>query len=1109
VDIGPYVRTLTLAVISMGAAHAQTLPGWRFWDSSDGMAETYTSAIIETDRGTWLKHGHTPMDLLNGYQFVDSTHPHAIGQPGGAPDGTLWLWSGTLLRRFSSGAWASFPVPEVTNAGTLREDDAQNWRYFSKSKPQVSARLGLAPLSVDRILILLPDRILEFDAHRHKAVPVLLAGQTRLGSFLSIYRRSSGGVWISGRIGLGWLAADRDGVWRWSEAPHPPSRFSDFSELIEANTGDVFVTSAGVQSNTVLRCSNGVWSKVYSSQSSLLRGWSDNEGVVWIQDGNRILQLAEGRAQAVEKIGVFAGIPLSVRLGKDAFWVTTSQGAARHAPSLWRAPAGLEPLDEVVSAITQDSDGRLWFASASALISYDNRTWKRYSLPRGHQTWPVYTDSLAVLPGGVIAMRTPATRLLTFDPRTQQWGTVRHPEGREIGLFVKHPKGLLVQTYDEGSRSRFRIEIFNGHSFRTVVANGSKDPDDELRHMHVDRSGNVWAGCVTSFGVYHGEKFERQGPAQGYTDNGCFLIFEARSGRLYAGGTESLLVREGGPWRAILHGLDRTRSIMEARDGTLWVASGNGIYRYRNGIWISHGADEGLPSTVAYRVFEDSSGRIWAGTTRGIALYHPETDRDPPLTILSVEQNPHEFGPDGQARLVFSGVDKWKQTPADRLLFSWRLDGGPWSGFSTAQSAGFKHLAAGARRFEVRAMDRNGNIDPHPASLSFVVLPPWYRNSTFQAVAAFSLVCIFSLLALAALSYRNRGALISELHRKKRLESDRQTILEMVARRKPLPMILQRIARSISVNCPGTMAGVIRVREGRVEVAADPRFLEQFRDSLSRIPADRAFAEIWSELEAAAFACGMSGCRFMPIRSGDDELLGAIVVSLRPKIPKPAPLDMTIITGMSNLAGAAIDNARLYERLARQAGYDALTALPNRLTFESQLAESLLSARQNVRAVAVFFLDLDGFKQINDSLGHRIGDLLLKTVACRLSGAIPPGEMLARIGGDEFTLVLQQRADRAWAAQVAGRMLDALREPCVIEDHEVPVSASIGISLYPKDGDDPEALQKHADSAMYRAKMRGRNCYEFYSAEATLDDLRRLGSALTPPAPSDRSAPHS
>ena len=1059
------------------------------------MTESYTPAVVEAREGVWFKHGDVAMNLFDGYRFTQSTNPHAVGQIRAAPDGTIWLWAGTTLRRFSSGSWSTFSVPEVTTAGLLRTDGGQVWTFTSNNPPGSSANLGLLPLSLDRVLILLPDRVLEFNAARRQAIPILLSGQTHLDRFLEIHPRRTGGAWITGHGGAGILYGEAGGSWHWSGLPSFPKGFSDLKSLIEAGDGDLFVAATGRHGNTLLRLSNGQWHTVYTSHQEVLRGWPGSDGAVWIQDGNRILQLAGGKVNPVEKQYALSGIILSVQVEASGhFWVTTSQGVARYAPPLWRVPAGLA-LDEVVNAITEDREGRLWFSGASDLICFDNQSWQKFPLPHGTIIGTVYTDSLAALPDGTIALGATGPNLLTFDPRTRRFQTIKHPEGRDIRLFVPHRGGLLVQTRPPNDRTTFRIEIYDGRTFRTILPLGFTRGADDLRTIPLDHSGDLWAGHTTSFGVYHRGEFQPQGAAQGYTCRGCFLIYEAPSGTLYAGGRESLAVREGKSWRQIYQGLDRTRSIMAARDGTLWVASGNGIHRYRNGTWVSNGADEGLPSTVAYRVFEDSRGRIWAATTRGIAMYYPDADRDPPATFISEDQNPHEVGPDGQARVEFSGIDKWKQTLSDRLLFSWRLDNGPWTPFSSARIAGFKHLSIGSRHFEVRAMDRNGNIDPHPAAFRFSVLPPWYRNPAFQIVAGFSLLCIAGSLTFAVLSYRHRGRLIAELHRKKRLEADRQVILEMIARRKPLGTILQRIARSISVNCPGALSGVIRVSEGKLEVAAEPQLPERFKKDIDSIPADRTFDELWTDLQTAASLHGLSTCHFAPIRSGGDELLGAVAVFPRPKPgksqrpEKPEPFDLPIITAMSNLAGAAIDNARLYEKLARQAGHDALTGLPNRLTFESHLQDCLDAAldvaRKVQRPLAVFFLDLDRFKQINDSLGHRIGDLLLKQVACRLNNAIPPGEMLARIGGDEFTLLLEQRADQTWVAQTARRMLEALRAPCLIDGHEVPIGASIGISLYPQDGETPAALQKHADAAMYRAKFRGKNCYEFYAAELT------------------------
>ncbi len=264
-----------------------------------------------------------------------------------------------------------------------------------------------------------------------------------------------------------------------------------------------------------------------------------------------------------------------------------------------------------------------------------------------------------------------------------------------------------------------------------------------------------------------------------------------------------------------------------------------------------------------------------------------------------------------------------------------------------------------------------------------------------------------TLLAFAILSYRQRGRLIAELHRvKNRLEGDRQVILEMIARRKPLPAIFQRIARSIAVNCPGTLSAVIRMNDGALEVAAGSSLPEAFTRDLEEFhPGAIGFDNLWSHLHAIASRHALAGCHFAPIRSGGDELLGTIAVVLRPPGGiRPGirrRIDVPIISTMGNLAGAAIDNAWLYGRLAYQAGHDALTGLPNRLTFESTLRDAVGEARRNDSAqnggvLAVFFLDLDRFKQINDSLGHRVGDLFLRQVARRL---IPRGSRFRRNAG--------------------------------------------------------------------------------------------------------------
>ena len=166
--------------------------------------------------------------------------------------------------------------------------------------------------------------------------------------------------------------------------------------------------------------------------------------------------------------------------------------------------------------------------------------------------------------------------------------------------------------------------------------------------------------------------------------------------------------------------------------------------------------------------------------------------------------------------------------------------------------------------------------------------------------------------------------------------------------------------------------------------------------------------------------------------------------------------------------------------LSHQAYHDALTGLPNRQMFYECLHQSLERASSNQELVALLFLDLDGFKSINDTLGHNVGDLLLKTVASRLKKCLRGSDTISRLGGDEFTVILPAIPGREEAAKVAKKICDAIMQPFILEEHTVSVTTSIGISLYPLDGQEPEILVKNADVAMYRAKERGKNQYHFY-----------------------------
>ncbi len=179
-------------------------------------------------------------------------------------------------------------------------------------------------------------------------------------------------------------------------------------------------------------------------------------------------------------------------------------------------------------------------------------------------------------------------------------------------------------------------------------------------------------------------------------------------------------------------------------------------------------------------------------------------------------------------------------------------------------------------------------------------------------------------------------------------------------------------------------------------------------------------------------------------------------------------------------------------RIEHQAYYDALTDLPNRRLFNEHLATALDMAQRREWTAAVMFLDLDRFKMINDTLGHDIGDRLLSSVAQRLTAAIRQEDLVARMGGNEFTLLLPQIDQRHDAVTVANKILQILSEPVTVEGHELYITASLGIALYPDDGVEADVLMRNADSAMYRAKERGGNQQQFYCAIMNSEAGERL-----------------
>ncbi|MGB7188803.1 MAG: GGDEF domain-containing protein [Acidobacteriaceae bacterium] len=277
-------------------------------------------------------------------------------------------------------------------------------------------------------------------------------------------------------------------------------------------------------------------------------------------------------------------------------------------------------------------------------------------------------------------------------------------------------------------------------------------------------------------------------------------------------------------------------------------------------------------------------------------------------------------------------------------------------------------------------------------------------------------------------------------HRQASLEMERGRVLMAINSRLPIDQVLGMITDFISKRLDGV--------DCRYELASG--------------------GAASGEAPPAEGASPRGQCR-RDILSVSGERLGALILACDEKQLSAIARFQVLDTGAS-LAAVAVDNRRLYEGLIRRSEYDQLTEVPNRFHLDSRMKSALESARLEQRTFAVIYIDLNRFKSVNDRFGHRIGDIFLQHVARRLSDKLRGQDTLARIGGDEFVVLIPVVRDRAEAEEIGRRLNACFDSPFRIDGHTIQGSASIGIALYPEDGTDEEQLQRFADSAMYATK---------------------------------------
>lgn len=248
----------------------------------------------------------------------------------------------------------------------------------------------------------------------------------------------------------------------------------------------------------------------------------------------------------------------------------------------------------------------------------------------------------------------------------------------------------------------------------------------------------------------------------------------------------------------------------------------------------------------------------------------------------------------------------------------------------------------------------------------------------------------------------------------------------------------------------------------------------------------------WENYRAFIHPYGFKSCWSIPIISDDNNILGCFAM-YQTETRHPTQQDITLANTAVYLTRIAIERQQAQEKIHYMAHHDVLTGLPNRALLEDRLTQAILYAHRYQRLVTVAFIDLDNFKLINDTLGHNIGDELLKSVADRMQMSVRQSDTVVRLGGDEFVLVL---FDQPQKTELIGptlkRIQQEISQPLTLDGHAINIMCSIGVAVYPTDGQNVDTLMMNADAAMYQAKANGRNTIQMYTPDMNLKIQRRL-----------------
>ena len=798
----PLSASLALA----GNCWGQKASNWRVYKLADKLPESACISVTVSPQGKVLaRHFNLPVVTeLDGYDVRTIPSPE-IGKSRvyQSPGGQLWAVVPEGLQEFVEGSWVLHRLANIagqTHGVTSRVIDP----------------VPLWPVRQGVVLLLLPSGLLEYNSENtaHPQTKILReAAQMRIGSFSSLAAARDGGLWIAGAQGLAKIPGPVRNLrpeTAWLEYVSPEAlQVGNFQAPHEDEEGGVTAIAESVtnEQRVVVYFDGGTWSVQSAGNERLRQAWRGADKTRWAMSTGTLFEGDQTRPDLAECDEVLARSYYDVAVQPGStFWLATSDGLFRYAPALWRIPVALRGITSPVSCLASDAAGGLWFTTGGRLYLLQGDQIRGIPFPPQIGRNLQERELFVLKDGTVLAVLEDAESntgdvLFTLAPGSSNLNAVvlgeRGPHLRALGLLND---GRLCAQVLEGDGTEESLQAFDGVHFERMpeaIPRGALGTN--WHSFFVAQNGDWWLSGEGG-AAYYSESKWRLFPASGdkSTPEDARWFAELPDGKIWLAAHDQIWEFDGHNWLALHRGFDHINGMVRSRDGGVWVASNSGLHRYFQGGWIENGGEEGLPSAAIRNIHEDQRGRFWAATTRGLSLFHPEADPDPPRTSVQVlPEGPGNLREGSTISLIFTGEDKWKYTPRDRLLYSYRLDVRDWSAFQEDSRMSFPDLPAGKHYFQVRAMDRNGNIDQHPARVEFVVVPPWYKEAR--------LVLISGMGAMAALFF---AGVAFNRHRRL-LRSHAEVERKIAERTRELEVANRELVHSQKMNALGTLAAGI------------------------------------------------------------------------------------------------------------------------------------------------------------------------------------------------------------------------------------------------------------------------------------------------------------